>query len=129
MGVVEAATVSTRLNTLHDEAVHAGLLGELGLLDSRNGDPDRGPGIVQSINLRRGWAAKGHRDDRNLPRAQQVQLGLVAVVVPTGEAEGDGAPVRFLTQALGIGCHPCNPGTMTGWREEIDTVWCPLSQK
>ena len=58
MGVVEAATVSTRLNTLHDEAVHAGLLGELGLLDSRNGDPDRGPGIVQSINLRRPWAAK-----------------------------------------------------------------------
>ena len=43
MGVVEAAPVSTRLNTLHDEAVHAGLLGELGLLDRRDGDPDRDP--------------------------------------------------------------------------------------
>ena len=53
MGVVEAAPVSTRLDTLHDEAVHAGLLGELGLLDSRHGDPYRGPGLVQSINLRR----------------------------------------------------------------------------
>ena len=129
MGVVEAAPVSTRLNTLHDEAVHAGLLGELGLFDRRDGDPDRGPGIVQSINLRRGWAAESRRDDRNVLRAQQVQLGLVGVVVPTREAEGDAAPVRLLTQTLGIGRHPCDAGTMTGWREEIDTVWCRLGQQ
>src|SRR5664279_2291132 len=124
MGVVEAAPVSTGLDTLHDEAVRAGLLGDLGLLDGGHGDPDRGPGLVQAINLRRGWAAKSHRDDRNVLRAQQVQLGLVGVVVPTRDAEGDGAPVCLLTQTLGVGRHSCDAGTVTGWGEEIDTVWC-----
>ncbi len=128
MGVVEAAPMPARLNTLHDEAVHAGFVGELGLLDIRHGDPDRGPGLVQSINLRRGGAAESRGDDRKVSCAQQVHLGLVGVVVPTRLAEGDAAPVRLLTQTLGIRWHPGDAGTMTGWREEIDTVRCRIRQ-
>ena len=128
MAVVEAAPVSTRLDTLHDEAVHAGPLGDLGLLNRRHGDPDRGPGLVQSIDLRRGWAAESRGDDGKVRRAQQVHLGLVGVVVPTGATEGDAAPVRLLAQTLGIRWHPGDAGTVTGWREEIDTVWRRLGQ-
>ena len=129
MAVVEAAPMSTRLNTLHDEAVHAGPLGDLGLLNRRHSDPDRGPSLVQSIDLRRGRAAESRGDDGKVRRAQHVHLGLVGVVVPTGDAEVDAAPVRLRTQTLGIRWHPGDAGTMTGWREEIDTVWRRLRQE
>ena len=53
MGIVEAAPMPTRLKTLHDKPSTPACCSELGLLDRGHGDPDRGPGLVQPIDLAR----------------------------------------------------------------------------
>ena len=126
LAVVDRTTaVATGLPSLRDDTVDTELLRPLGLRGVVDGHPHLAADVLQALDIVPARPSEREGHDGHRVADQQVDLGLIPVVVPTGSAQLHARVGRPRSQARGIP-HRLGVGErrVRGGHEDIDPEGC-----